>query len=184
MPRRKLRGMFVAKRALRNQFDPRVYPRETYLLCQLEWGNSGRLWIHWVRNDDYRNCHAEKYFLEEIFEPRSFSFCNITLYLSWSPCANCCCVIRDFLERNPNVTIDIRVARIYYAEGEEHRRGLRDLHSLQGVTIRVMEIEDYRYCRNTFLQEGVGYNFLPENFQRAIDLNRLKLEIILEGLPY
>lgn len=183
MLRRKLRGMFVAKRALRNQFDPRAYPRETYLLCKLEWGNSGRFWIHWVRNDNYSNYHAEEYFLEEIFEPRSFSFCNITLYLSWSPCADCCCVIRDFLERNPNVTIDIRVARIYYPVMEENRRGLRDLHSLQGVTIKVMEIEDYRDCRKTFLQKGVDYHFSPENFQRAIDSNRSMLRNILEGLP-
>ncbi|NXY09512.1 ABEC1 enzyme, partial [Pteruthius melanotis] len=134
-------SMYVAKRALREQFDPRWYPQETYLLCELKWGNSGTPWIHWVKNDDYTNRHAEEYFLQEIFELRSFNVCNITWYLSWSPCANCCYIIRDFLQRHPNVYIDICVARLYYSDREENRRGLKDLARLPRVTIDVMEIE-------------------------------------------
>ncbi|NWI05693.1 ABEC1 enzyme, partial [Tichodroma muraria] len=76
---------------------------------------------------------------------------NITWYLSWSPCWSCCDIIQDFLERQPNVDIDIRVARLYYPHDARNRRGLRELASLQGVTIQVMEKEDYRYCWETFV---------------------------------
>lgn len=137
-------SMYVAKRALREQFDPRIYHKETYLLCHLRWGNSKACWIHWVRNDNDNdnNCHAEVYFLEKIFELRSSNFCDITWYLSWSPCATCCYIIRNFLERHRNVNIDIRVARLYETYRPETRRGLRELASLQHrVTVRVMDIE-------------------------------------------
>ncbi|NXB19710.1 ABEC1 enzyme, partial [Rhagologus leucostigma] len=134
-------SMYVSRRALIEQFDPREYRRkETYLLCKLKWGNSGGFWIHWVRNDDENKRHAEEYFLEKIFERRSSDFCYITWYLSWSPCVKCCYKIRNFLKRHPNVNINIRVARLYFADDEETCRGLRDLASLQGVTIKVMKI--------------------------------------------
>ncbi|RMC07531.1 hypothetical protein DUI87_17005 [Hirundo rustica rustica] len=129
--------MYISKKALRRHFDPRVYPRETYLLCELQWEGSRRVWIHWIRN--VPDHHAEEYFLEEVFEPRNYGFCNITLYLSWSPCCTCCSKIRDFLKRNPNVKIDIRVARLIYPDYAETRSSLRELNGLQRVSIQVME---------------------------------------------
>ncbi|NXA85948.1 ABEC1 enzyme, partial [Melanocharis versteri] len=177
-------SMYISRRALRLQFDPRLCPRETYLLCELQWGKSGRFWKHWVRNDSDDRSHAEKYFLEKIFEPRNYSFCDITLYLSWSPCWSCCNLIRDFLERNPNVNIDIRVARLYYVDDPRNRRGLRELHSLEGVTIDVMEAEGkvshYIYCWETFIQGGVNYDFQPAKFQSAIQRTRSTLRDILD----
>ncbi|NXC63467.1 ABEC1 enzyme, partial [Aleadryas rufinucha] len=171
-------SMYVSRRALREQFDPReVRRRETYLLCQLQWGNSDRFWIHWVRNG---HRHAEEYFLEEIFELRSSNFCDITWYLSWSPCADCCYSIQDFLERHPNVNIDIRVARLYLADDEETRNGLRDLASLQGVNHLASISPDYNYCWDTFTQRHVNYDFPPMDFEPAITRNSLMLDNILE----
>lgn len=131
--------MYISRRAFRRHFDPRLYPEETYLLCELQWEGSDKVWIHWVRNDhDY---HAEEYFLQEIFEPRNYGFCNITWYLSWSPCWSCCDKIQDFLRRHPNVSIDICVARLYYSDDPRNRRALRDLARSQRVTIQIMEAE-------------------------------------------
>lgn len=131
-------SMYISRRALKKQFDPRQYPVETYLLCELRWNGNERSWIHWIRNDV---SHVEAYFLQEVFEPRSYGSCDITWYLSWSPCWSCCNKIQDFLKRHPNVNINIHVARVYYSEFEQNQRGLRELHEAQRVTIRVMEEE-------------------------------------------
>ncbi|XP_041316540.1 C-_U-editing enzyme APOBEC-1-like [Pyrgilauda ruficollis] len=182
MYKRKMRGMYISKRALRKHFDPREYPNETYLLCELQWRGSVKFWQHWLRNDDYNNGHAEQFFLEEIFEPRSYNICDMTWYLSWSPCGECSDVIRDFLEEQPNVNIDIRVARLYYVNYPRNRMGLRQLDSLQGVTIKAMEAKDYDYCWETFIQPGVNYDFSPKKFKSEIQRNRSRLEDILQGL--
>ncbi|NWS06100.1 ABEC1 enzyme, partial [Motacilla alba] len=178
-------SMYISKRALRIHFDPCKFPKETYLLCELQWRGSTKFWQHWVRNDhDYEDCHAEQYFLDEVFEPRSYNICDMTWYLSWSPCRECCDIIRDFLEEQPNVNIDIRVARLYYTNIPRYRDGLRELHSLEGVTIKAMEaqgkVSHYNYCWETFIQPGVNYYFSPNNFKSEIQRNRTKLEDILQ----
>ncbi|NXP38251.1 ABEC1 enzyme, partial [Leiothrix lutea] len=170
-------SMYISKRALRKHFDPRWYPEETYLLCELRWNGNKRSWTHWIRNDV---CHAEVYFLQEIFEPRSYGFCHITWYLSWSPCWSCCNKIRDFLRRHPNVHIEIHVARIYYSDKAQNQRGLRELHGLQGINCLASISPDYDYCWETFIQRGVHYDFSPEDFGPAIRKYRSMLKNILE----
>ncbi|XP_063006507.1 C-_U-editing enzyme APOBEC-1-like isoform X1 [Melospiza melodia melodia] len=181
MYRRKMRGMYISKRALRKHFDPREYPKETYLLCKLKWRGGVRSWQHWVRNDDYNDCHAEQYFLEEIFEPRYYNICDMTWYLSYSPCWECCDVIRDFLEEQTNVNICIHVARLYYVNYPINCQALRELNRLEKVTIKAMEAEDYDYCRETFIQRDVHCDFSPKRFQSEIQRNRVKLEDILQA---
>ncbi|NWX65700.1 ABEC1 enzyme, partial [Promerops cafer] len=183
-------SMYIPAEAFRQHFDPRTYLRETYLLCELQWGGSAKLWRHWVRNysydnndnddgDDDNRCHAEKYFLEEVFEPRSYKVCNMTWYLSWSPCYKCCDIIQNFLEEHHNVNIDIYVARLHCINDARNCRALRELASLEGVNYLASVSPDYRYCWETFIQEDVYYNFSPANFRSAIERNRLKLDNIL-----
>ncbi|NWY46506.1 ABEC1 enzyme, partial [Sylvia atricapilla] len=169
-------SMYVSRRALRRHFDPRWYPDETYLLCKLQW-NGNRSWKHWVRNDIN---HAEEYFLQEIFEPRSYGFCNITWYLSWSPCWSCCDKIQDFLRRHPNVSIDICVARLYFSDIARNQRGLRELNGLPGNNCLACISPDYHACWETFTQGGVPYDFWPEDFEPTIRRYRSMLGNILE----
>ncbi|KAJ7419864.1 c-_U-editing enzyme APOBEC-1-like protein [Willisornis vidua] len=140
MYKEKKRGWHIPKEVLKEQFNPSEFPRETYLLCKIQWGDNGTPWIHWVKNYDDDH-HAEVCFLEDVFLMKSNNVnCKITLYLSWSPCADCSCSILDFLKQHSNVTIGIYVARLYRVNSEENRKGLRRLDRSPQVDLRVMEM--------------------------------------------
>ncbi|XP_068811566.1 C-_U-editing enzyme APOBEC-1 isoform X2 [Struthio camelus] len=174
--------MYMSKKAFKYHFDPRESPRATYLLCVIQWGCNGLPWIHWVKNG---RSHAERYFLQKVFKMRRSNNninCSITLYLSWSPCRNCCYEMQYFLKKHPNVNICIYLARLYYTEDEEICKALKDL-SEKKVIISVMKIEDYIYCWKTFVSGNAAAGSWFKDFESQINKNHFQLKRILEVSP-
>ncbi|XP_042308803.1 C-_U-editing enzyme APOBEC-1-like isoform X2 [Sceloporus undulatus] len=156
-------------------FNPSGEPEVTYLLYEIQWGNSRRVWRNWCRSIHPE--HAEMIFLEnEEIHDRPHIPCNITWFLTWTPCGACAHDIIEFLDERPNVTLDIRASQLYRPHDRRNRRGLRYLAE-EGVQISIMDLSDYDYCWDTFVDhqgEMVQWDFSDE-----IWFNSQRLQSIL-----
>ncbi|XP_039766607.1 single-stranded DNA cytosine deaminase [Ornithorhynchus anatinus] len=99
-------------------------------------------------------CHVELLFLRYIsdwdLDPgRCY---RVTWFTSWSPCYDCARHVAEFLRGNPNLSLRIFAARLYFCEDRmAEPEGLRRLHRA-GVQIAIMTFKDYFYCWNTFVE--------------------------------
>uniref|UniRef100_A0A8C8SIC4 C->U-editing enzyme APOBEC-1 n=1 Tax=Pelusios castaneus TaxID=367368 RepID=A0A8C8SIC4_9SAUR len=164
-----------------DSYDPSVLRRVHYLLYEIKWSSNRR---------PLRKCchsspteHAEMHFLDVFDGLRSGPdlHCSITWYISWSPCADCCKEIREFLKTQPNVNLVIYVARIYWHKDESNRQGLRSLVNI-GVTIQIMDLPVYNYCWRTFVddEDKDEDDYWPRHFGPWIMLYSLELQSILQ----
>ncbi|OBS58147.1 hypothetical protein A6R68_10741, partial [Neotoma lepida] len=85
-------------------------------------------------------CHVELLFLRYIsdwdLDPgRCY---RVTWFTSWSPCYDCARHVAEFLRWNPNLSLRIFTARLYFCEDRKAEpEGLRRLHRA-GVQIGIM----------------------------------------------
>ncbi|XP_006901828.1 PREDICTED: c-_U-editing enzyme APOBEC-1 [Elephantulus edwardii] len=164
-------------------FDPRELRKETCLFYEIRWGMSHRIWRNTGANTTK---HVEVNFIEKFTSERKFCpsiSCVITWFMSWSPCWECCKVIREFLNQHPNVTLVIYVARLFHHMDQQNRQGLRDL-IISGVTIQIMGFSEYEHCWRNFVDYPPGEEATwPRYPPLWLRLYALELHCIILSLP-
>ncbi|XP_021937922.1 uncharacterized protein LOC110838726 isoform X2 [Zootermopsis nevadensis] len=78
----------------------------------------------------------------------------VTLFLSYSPCANCANFIIEFSRTRPQCTVYIRFTCLFRHPEEIHRDGLRRLNAEPGISLGVFTVYEWRR-----LAEATGMPF-------------------------
>ncbi|XP_075863946.1 uncharacterized protein LOC105858492 [Microcebus murinus] len=149
---------------------------DTWLCFEVKTKNSPVSFYSGVfRNQGPRNarCHTELCFLawfEHWMSPNQDY--QVTWYTSWSSCANCARCVAKFLSEQPNVSLTIVTARLYYFWKPDHRQGLLRLVK-EGAQVRIMCYEDFKHCWEEFVYNRgkpwvTNNNELKKNYQDLI----------------
>nr|XP_051701849.1 DNA dC->dU-editing enzyme APOBEC-3C isoform X3 [Oryctolagus cuniculus] len=166
---------------------PRAFGRRNTFLCyQVEGSGSSSpdkgifMKQMWPRTPEY---HAEQSFLSW-FENRlplpAQRPCQVTWYLSWSPCSSCAELVAAFLDTHRNVNLTIYTARLYYHLHPEYRAGLCQLVSA-GAQVEAMSFSEFEKCWEEFVYNE-GNPFRPwRMLHRNYRIQVKNLQDILRG---
>uniref|UniRef100_A0A670KDD5 C->U-editing enzyme APOBEC-1 n=1 Tax=Podarcis muralis TaxID=64176 RepID=A0A670KDD5_PODMU len=146
-------------------YTPIGRPERTHLLYEIQWGRSRRYWRNWCTSN--RTHHAEINFLEnacEEIDRRTTTPCTVTWFLTWSPCGKCSGRIKQFLQEHPNVTLEIRAAKLFNHNYKFNQKGLRDLANF-GVRIYIMHSFKWRRVELQLNEELPSYKIVEDEVE-------------------
>lgn len=131
---------------------PRPYRRrKTYLCYELQLpGSTTR---DYLQNKKGR--HAEIRFVEMIrsLELDRDQHCQVTGYLTWSPCPSCAQELAELKRSHPRLRLQLFTSRLYFHWIREFQEGLQLLWRC-GVPVRVMGLREFTHCWDKFVDHG------------------------------
>ncbi|KAH0624502.1 hypothetical protein JD844_032048 [Phrynosoma platyrhinos] len=149
-------------------FNNKEWPKHTLVFFTVRQKNSPDLEKFLKSNAP--NKHAEIFVLEELQKhiPQNEENYIVTLFMSYTPCADCSERILNFLKQNTRVSMEIHASVIFHEEDFENLRGLRLLNNA-GVSISMMNQRDYEECFQLLVspqEEFVPWDELDKNSER------------------
>ncbi|XP_075408732.1 DNA dC-_dU-editing enzyme APOBEC-3A-like [Tenrec ecaudatus] len=131
--------------------------------------------------DPQQRCHAELCFLKRMSSLRLYpgQWCQVTWFLSWSPCPKCASKVSAFLRSNSHVSLRIFAARLHaYQEGyEEGLLSLRDA----GAHLSIMTSKEFEYCWRVFV-DNHSWPFRPwDTLEKSSQALSERLQSILQN---
>ncbi|XP_048826662.1 C-_U-editing enzyme APOBEC-2-like isoform X2 [Brienomyrus brachyistius] len=86
---------------------------------------------------------------------------RLTLYLSYSPCEDCCCELLAFVKSLKVVEVDVMVSRLYCIEQQPVKHRLQQLMA-SGIRLSVMGRKDFERCLYLFVSPNSRFKPWPE----------------------
>ncbi|XP_075706389.1 DNA dC-_dU-editing enzyme APOBEC-3H-like [Rhinoderma darwinii] len=140
-----------------------------------------KLWGYAYNNPQVE--HAEIIVLRElstffISNPsKKYSKYNITLYITYSPCLNCCKEICKFINNSKeNVTLNLNISKLYNFHEYNNKISLKILKEY-GVQVKIMNLEEYEECFYLFVDPKE--KFQPcEELDIQCEQNQIELDYL------
>uniref|UniRef100_A0A3Q3QTF7 CMP/dCMP-type deaminase domain-containing protein n=1 Tax=Monopterus albus TaxID=43700 RepID=A0A3Q3QTF7_MONAL len=128
--------------------------------------------------DEHATAHAEEAFFQKIL-PNYSQDCDVTWYVSSSPCASCAAKLTNILHERKKLSLCIFCSRLLEWEEPEIAEGLRTLASA-GCKLRMMKPSDFVHVWETYVEKE-DQSFTPwEDCQENYDYYVEKLADILK----
>uniref|UniRef100_H0XYD2 CMP/dCMP-type deaminase domain-containing protein n=1 Tax=Otolemur garnettii TaxID=30611 RepID=H0XYD2_OTOGA len=150
-----------------NQFNNTPVPRgrtDTWLCFEVKGNENSNSpgSFHRGSSENRTSPHAEVGFLTWFQKemPPNHHY-EVTWYISWSPCVHCAWHVVNFLTSNPNMTLTIFAARLYYI-----------YHPEEGTKVHIVSLKEFKYCWAKLVYNS-GMRFMPwyqfnENYQLLV----------------
>lgn len=128
--------------------------------------------------DEHATAHAEEAFFQQVL-PNASQECEVTWYVSSSPCVSCAAKLSNILKQRKKVRLCIFCSRLFEWEEPEIVEGLRGLVSA-GCKLRMMKPADFLHVWDVYVEKE-DQSFTPwEDCQENYNYYVEKLADILK----
>ncbi|XP_030589134.1 C-_U-editing enzyme APOBEC-2b [Archocentrus centrarchus] len=128
--------------------------------------------------DEHATAHAEEAFFEQVL-PNASQECDVTWYVSSSPCVSCAAKLATILQQRKKLRLCIFCSRLFEWEEPEIAEGLKALVRA-GCKLRMMKPSDFLHVWETYVEKE-DQSFTPwEDCQENYNYYVEKLADILK----